>query len=226
MEINFEKAFTFVKEDPKWGRKIAIGGLLSAVALLVLCVPFMVLPFTTSVPLYVALLATCSVFAAAIMFALAGYPFGGIKTAVGHFLFILPVMFFSVVILLIFLGAFSLGSSILAMLITFIGFVLIFALIGLTTIYSLLYPLMSGAFAEDLNVFSYINFKRGWELLRENWLNYLILLLLLVAVGVIFHFAAMVLVLTIAGAILIPWLCFYASLVCADLVAQFVKTKK
>lgn len=36
MEINFEKAFTFVKEDPKWGRKIAIGGLLSAVALLVL----------------------------------------------------------------------------------------------------------------------------------------------------------------------------------------------
>ena len=125
MEINFEKAFTFVKEDPKWGRKIAIGGLLSAVALLVLCVPFMVLPFTTSVPLYVALLATCSVFAAAIMFALAGYPFivinnrinnkeeilpcwkeffrivfGGIKTAVGHFLFILPVMFFSVVILL------------------------------------------------------------------------------------------------------------------------------
>ncbi len=251
MEINFEKAFTFVKEDPKWGRKIAIGGLLSAVALLVLCVPFMVLPFTSSVPLYVALLATCSVFAAAIMFALAGYPFivinnrinnkeeilpcwkeffrivfGGIKTAVGHFLFILPIMFFSVVILLIFLGAFSLGSSILAMLITFIGFVLIFALIGLTTIYSLLYPLMSGAFAEDLNVFSYINFKRGWELLRENWLNYLILLLLLVAVGVIFHFAAMVLVLTIAGAILIPWLCFYASLVCADLVAQFVKTKK
>lgn len=250
MEINFENAFTFVKEDSKWGRKVAIGGLLSAVALFVLCVPFMVLPFTSSVPFYVALLATCSVFAAAIMFALAGYPFmvihnrihgneeilpcwkeffrivfAGIKTSVGHFLFVLPVLFFAVVILLIFLGALSLGTSVLSMLIMLIGFVLIFALTGLTTLYSLLYPLMCGAFSQDMNVFSFINFKKGWALLKENWLNYIILLLLLVAVGVIFHFAAMVLVLTIAGAVLIPWLCFYASLVCADLVAQFVKTK-
>ena len=137
----------------------------------------------------------------------------------------LPVLFFAVVILLIFLGALSLGTSVLSMLIMFIGFVLIFALTGLTTVYSLLYPLMCGAFSQDMNVFSFINFKKGWALLKENWLNYIILLLLLVAVGVIFHFAAMVLVLTIAGAVLIPWLCFYASLVCADLVAQFVKTK-
>ena len=250
MDINFEQAFSFVKEDPKWGKKIAIGGALSAVALFVLCIPFMILPFTSSVPLYVALLATCSVLAAAIMFALIGYPFlvinnrihdceeilpcwkdffsivfAGVKTTVGHFLFILPVLFFSLIVLLMFLGAFSLGTSVISVFIVFFGFVFIFALIGLTTLYSLLYPLMSGAFSEDMNVFSYVNYKRGWELLAGNWLNYLILLLLLVAVGVIFHFAAMLLVLTIAGVILIPWLCFYACLVCADLVAQFVKTK-
>lgn len=250
MDINFEQAFSFVKDDPHWGRKIAIGGGLSAIAILVLCIPFMILPFTTSVPFYVAMLATCSVFAVAIMFALAGYPFmvihnrinnqeeilpswseffrivfAGIKTSIGHFLFILPALFFSVIILLMFLGAFSLGTSILAMLITFLGFVMVFALTGIVTLYSLFYPLMSGVFSENMNVFSYVNFKRGWELLKGNWLNYLILMLLLIAVGVIFHFAAMLLVLTIAGVILIPWICFYASLVCADLVAQFVKTE-
>ena len=250
MDINIEKAFSFVKEDPKWGKKLAIGGFLTTLLLLVLCIPFMILPFITSVPLYVAIIATCSVFTVAVMFALVGYPFlviynrihqneeflpcwknffniifAGIKVSIGHFFFILPVMFLFALIWLIFLGAVSLGASVLSIFIIFFGFVLIYTLVGLTTIYALLYPLMCGAFTLDFNVFSFINFKKGWALLKENWLNYLILVLFIVAVCLVFHFAAMALFFTVAGVILIPWLCFYASLVCAELVAQFVNSK-
>lgn len=92
-------------------------------------------------------------------------------------------------------------------------------------LYMLISYLMIGTFSRDLKVLSFVNFKSAFETLKKRWLNYLLLFLLIIAVGVIAQFAMLVLTITIVGAITLPWIVFYISLVSANLIAQYIKVQ-
>ncbi len=93
-------------------------------------------------------------------------------------------------------------------------------------IYMLSCMLMIGNFSVDMKILDFVNFKKAYAHIRDNWANYLILLLLLIALSLILQVGAFILALTIVGVIIIPAFMFYMYLVSADLVAQFMKTKR
>lgn len=251
MDINFEKAFSFITEDKEWKKKISIGGGLSLLTVIVFVLPFLATLFRASAPLAIGLLGISILLCTVIILALVGYPyqvaynrinnteeilpdwknFGvlvltGIKSCVGYFLYTLPLS----IAMLVMTGLFALGAigdnPSLKVLFLILGFTVIFVLMVLSFIYMLAYYLMMTSFSKDLKVLSYIDFKSAYRMLKNNWLNYLILFLLVIAVSVIMQFALMILFCTIIGIIFIPAMMFYLSIVNADLLAQFAKTQK
>lgn len=250
MEMDFEKAFSFITADKYWKKKIAVGGTLSLLSVVLFVFPFIFL-FAGARDAFLPLLIICFISNLFLILGLLGYPYivaynrinnvdeplpewcdfgkliaAGIKFIIGYLLFSIPLSI-----------AYGIGTSLFATAalisndsgkaaLSVLLFMLIFVIIALTFVYSLISLLMIANFAKDLKVLSFVNFKAAYCLIKNNWANYLILLLLVVAVNIILQLGACVLAITVIGLFFVPTLMFYTSLVTADLVAQFALSKQ
>lgn len=249
MDLKFEEAFSFVKQDKDWKKKIGIGGALSILAVILCVLPFLFLKVASASFIF-ALFVVCAVSNAAVIFALIGYPyvaannlinnseeilpewndfgkliFTGFKSSIGYCLYSIPLALAYVIILGLFACVAFVDDSIVKLAALIFIFLLIFIIAALSMLYMLISYLMIGTFSRDLKVLSFVNFKSAFETLKKRWLNYLLLFLLIIAVGVIAQFAMLVLTITIVGAITLPWIVFYISLVSANLIAQYIKVQ-
>lgn len=252
MNMNFENAFTFIKQDENWKKKLAIGGVLSLAAVVILFIPLLATLFgCKNLGLFLLLCLGCFVLDFLIYISIMGYTyivvhnrindkeeilpdwcnfgrnfFVGIKSLIGNGLFLLPIFIAGAMLLLSLMILSLLPPSGWSLLMACIFVMTIFILSLLGSFYMLASYLMMTQFSTDLRIVSFIDFKNAYSLLKGNWVNYLILLLLLMTVSIIMQIAGMVLICTIVGILLIPALCFYLSIVCADLLAQFAKLSK
>ncbi len=244
MKYDLENILTFVKNDENWIRKLIIGSLFIIASIVVWVIPFTALFFIPKISILLFIIAAfvCVIIGLAVY----GYSlqaahdyiknpetklpewadfwshvFVGLKAAVGSLLFYLPVLF---------LGAASLGLSIYLekqsetqemykILLQY------FNIIADTVyvVYMLFYSLFNANFIKDFNPFEFLNVSAAYKLLKNNVLNYLILALLILAVGVIGNIASVFLVLTIIGILLIPFVSMYIMIVCGVLTARFVQ---
>lgn len=250
MDLNFEEAFSFVKQDKDWKMKLAIGGMLSFLCVLLFVLPFLFVKALDNFSL-VMMFTLCFIVNVFLTLGLIGYPYAvannrinnretilpewsnftaliatGVKFLVGYCLFSIPLSIAYTVAMVLFMCMALISDEGAKVVFGILVFLIIFAIIALAFIYTLASYLMMASFSTDLKVLSFINFKKAWELMKDNWINYLILLLLVIAVSIILQFALIILSITIIGILLLPLLVFYTGLVNADLIAQFVKTKK
>lgn len=248
MEMDFEKAFSFITADKDWKKKITVGGTLSLLSVVLFILPFIFL-FAGAKNAFLPLLIICFISNLFLMLGLLGYPYivaynrinnvdeplpewcdfgkliaAGIKFLIGYFLFSIPLSIAYGLVTSLFAAALisnDSGKAALGVLL----FILIFVIIALTFVYTLISLLMIANFAKDLKVLSFVNFKAAYCLIKNNWANYLILLLLVIAVNIILQLGACVLAITVIGLFFVPALVFYLQLVTAELLAQFVKSK-
>ena len=88
------------------------------------------------------------------------------------------------------------------------------------------YFVFNASFLKDFNVFAFINIAKAYRMLKGCWKQYFTALLLILAVGVVLNIASIILVLTIIGVILIPFVFLYFQIVMMDITAQFVRIEE
>ena len=257
MDMDFEKAFTFISEDSQWKKKLAIGGGLSFLSMIALLIPlFLPVIFrgwlSLSIEGFLVSLVIGIIIFSVLNLAIFGYfsitahnrinnqenflpewsEFGrliiaGIKTIIGHVLCFLPFIFISGILFLIIVSPAVFHDNPISPFLTAIF--TIAGLFGYFVLYALLlifYYLLFGTFLKDMKVLSFLNFKTAISLVKNNIINYLIFWLLVVVISLIVQFVSIILIFTIIGILLLPWVMFYSFLVSADVIAQFVKTSK
>ena len=249
MKMCFEDAFTFVAADSQYKRKLAVGALLSILWVVLLFVPFSAV-FMGNIKISAILFLFCYFIDFLVFLYLVGYTycvannrinnneqilpcwcefkkifFTGVKASMGYLIFSVPLYIALSVIFLMFFGISFLPDGAVSVLFSCVFVVALLGILCLSVFYTLGCYLMMAVFSGDLKILSFIDFKSAYYLIKENWVNYLILLLLVIAVGIVLQIAAAVLMCTIIGIIFIPPLCFYSGLVTMDLIAQFAKTK-
>lgn len=254
MNLDFEKALTYVFKDPQWVNKLLAGtGLIYAI-LAVLLIPAAVFVFSDSAFVSGIVFLICYTVSFILSFALAGYiaetankrinyqnsllpdwsSFGqfiisGLKYFAGYFLYILPIIVLCLIFL--FLTGMMIGSAsfytgafntVIFLLMTLMGALVLMCFI-LVTIFC---PLMMSNYFKSLKTLAFVDFKGAFELLKNNAGNYFVIILLFIAMSILAQFVSSILIMTIAGVILIPFVYFYIYLVIAELCAQFVLSAK
>ncbi len=252
MNMDFEKSFNYITADKNWKSKLMTGGALSFLAFIILFLPLIFIKHLDFV-VFVSLLSVAFIISLILNFATFGYfaltahnrihnnenflpewkNFGkliaaGCKVVIGHVLFFLPFALIGGVILLVImfpeiLPDYHAISVLITLILIAAGLFAYFILYMLLVIF---YFLLFGSFLTDLKILSFLNFKKAAGFAKNNIVNYLIFWLLVIVVSLIVQFLSVVLIFTIIGALLIPWLIFYSYLVSADIIAQFVKTSK
>lgn len=250
MNLDFEKALTFISKDPQWGNKILAGSGLILAVFAVYLFPLMIM-ILGSVTLVMLTFLVSFVFSFILWMAISGYicetahrrinnpdeyilpdwtDFGGLiakglKYFCGYFLYILPLLIASMLFLTMFCFAMiSMDGHMNAM--SALSFVLLvlcgaisFFLYILTSIFL---PLGIANFVKDMKILSFVNLKESFSMLKDNVSNYVILLLLYIAIIMLANFVCSILVAIVVGLILLPIVYFYIYLVLAELTAQFV----
>lgn len=254
MNLDFEKALTYVFKDPQWVNKLLAGtGLIYAV-IAVLLLPAIVFIFSGSAYMSSIVFLICYAVSFILSFAIAGYiaetankrinyqnsllpdwnNFGqfiisGLKYFVGYFLYLLPVIILFLIFL--FLTGMMIGSTsfytgsfntFIFLLMTILGALVLMCFI-LITIFC---PLMMTNYFKNLKTLAFVDFKGAFELLKDNIGNYFVIILLFIAMSILAQFVSSILIITVAGIILIPFVYFYTYLVIAELCAQFVLISK
>lgn len=258
MAMDLEKSFTFITEDSEWKKKLAIGGGLGLLSVLIILLPILLTTLfaplvTIKFWLLLSLTTICIVISAVINLAIFGYfsitahnrihnkekflpewsDFGaliaaGVKTVVGHVLCFLPfILCGAIVFLLAVFPALLFENNLLSGIFSIISLAL--SLVGFFVLYALIiifYFLLFSVFLKDLNVLSFLNFKAAYGLVKNNILNYVIFWLFVIIISLIVELVSIILILTIVGIFLLPWVFFYSYLVSAEIFAQFVRTQK
>lgn len=254
MNLDFEKSLTYVFKDPQWVNKLLAGTGIIYAMLAVLILPAFVFIFSDSVYISGITFLICYAASFVLSFGLCGYiaetankrinyqnsllpdwsGFGqfiitGLKYFAGYFLYILPVIILCVIFL--FLTGMMIGSEsfhngtfniIVFLLMTLLGALVLMCLI-LVTVFC---PLMMSNYFKNLKTLSFVDYKGAFEMLKGNAGNYFVLILLFIAMSILAQFFCSILLVTIAGVVLIPFLYFYIYLVIAELCAQFVLISK
>ena len=201
MDINFERALTFVKNDPAWLEKLMMGAGLAILGLLLYAVPVL-LGLTQNPLIIVPTLGVTLFISFFIYMVITGYTyktghlrahdseyilpawnnlFGlfkiGMKALLGHILFLLPIilMFWLMLFLLTMIFAVH-EHTIFSIFLVSIEVMALLALIVLETILGIIYYLMMSIFVRDMRITSFIDFKSAWNLLKENAVNYIVFL--------------------------------------------------
>lgn len=255
MAIDFENALSYIGNDKKWGSKLLIGSCMLFGAIAILVIPFLIAILTSSVVGTIISLAITFVISILLCLSLSGYVMVagnqrinnpeneqlpewsdfwchvsvGLKYFVGYFLFFIPVVLSSLIFFAIF-GAFTMstasdkGASAAVLFIFIILFGALALFIYLLTMIFL--PLMMANFTKDLRISSFVDFKNGFAMLKDNIGNYLLLILLFIAVSILGQLICSVLCATIIGIVFLPVISFYIYFVIVDLLAQFVHTSQ
>lgn len=255
MKLDFEKALTFVAKDPAWVNKTLAGTGISFFIFAIFIIPLIVAAAFPKFPMAVIIvLALCFIFSIVMSCALAGYiaetankrinynnsilpdwkDFGrhcvtGLKYFIGFMVYCLPVVLVMLLFLLLYISS-SVSLLVEPPINNVLGSLLIFCtgllLFFVYVVLLVLCPLMMANFFKNLKIVSFFDFKDAFRMLKGNVSNYVVLLLLFVALNFIAQFLCMILAITIIGVIFLPFLYFYLYLVMADITAQFVLTTK
>lgn len=273
MSLSLTKAFTYVKKDPKWSGKILVGGILPLIPSII-STAFQLLEKSNSTAmagifLVLIMLLALMIIAITTGCLVSGYyvknikeridsndenlPLPewknlwqifilGLKYNVGYFLYCIPL-----ILVFIFIFLVTIPSAKENPLLVIPG-ILVAIIITILALYFL--PVMTVSFVKDLNVFSFVNYVRGANLLQNNLKNYITLILYIFLTGITVVAIVMLpfMLLSLLPILLIPsgmsnlavifgvlmvaltvfssFVQFYAMMVYSDLLAQFGKTKK
>ena len=254
MELDFEKALTYIAKDPQWVNKFLAGSGIILAALGVMIFPFASLLTGSSKSFCALMIMSCAV-SVVLWLAVSGYvcetahrrikntedytlpdwtDFGGLialgfKYSIGYFLYFIPVL----VVGLIFAGlCFFIGNPFAGFHHHMSGFsfgILVFAGAFLLFLYLLaviFLPLVMSAFFEDKKVLSFVSFDKAAKLIKGNVSNYVMLIILFIAMSILVSIITSILCVTVVGYIFFPLVYMYAYLVISELCAQFVVSSK
>ena len=246
MKYDLESILTCVKNDENWIKKLVIGSLYIVAIVMLIIIPILSIPLGLSGKNVLALFILC--FAGALVIGLATYgfclqaaqdylydpktklpewnnflslTFTGFKAAIGSILFYLPLIILDLIILVIvvFLVPDTKASKDIGTTTLVINVVMELLYWG----YSFFYCLFEGNFLKKFNLFEFLNFAQAYKLLKGNFLNYFILILLVCALSIILGTVSLILLLTIIGILLIPFIIMYTSIIGCILTARFMQ---
>lgn len=243
MNMNILKAFSFLKNDDQWVKKLLIGGLLMILPTVFNMLSHELRPNNNiSLALVIGLIVTglISIFTT---LAACGYygeimkdkiedgkeglplweKYGhlmlvGLKFYVGFFLCTLP--FAIIIMLLLFISGLS------TLIAPFAAPVFLVIALAITLLMSIVAILMTSNFGKDLKIISFVNFKEGAELVKGNFKNFVLLIVFSFCLFLIYGFLSFILTLSKIGIALLPFVTIYIMFVSADLQAQFTISKK
>jgi len=250
MKLDLEKAFVYIFKDPSWTNKLIAGAGIVTIMYLFSLLPVFVYIVSMSIPLMTISLFLSFVVIFFLNCAVSGFvaetankrinyrnsilpdwsKFGrlslsGLKYFIGYFLYSVPVLILVVLFLVLFvfylgqgLGIAGFNNTFVFMLMVLLGAIFLFSMV----LYSIFFPLMMVSFYKDLKIISFVDFKSAFTLLKNNHSNYFVVILLFIAFNILFQIICSFLVVTILGAVLIPFLYFYMYLVVAEVLAQFI----
>ena len=249
MNLDLEQAFTFLKNDEHWIKKLVIGAAIALFAIIILIAPCIFVCIAKSFTLKTAaMIVICTIIAGFCGLIVSGFAlktghllikdrntklpewkdyleflFIGFKSFLGSLMYYIPFLIFS------FCAGFAeiaLEHAVKIHIISnnaasFINFCT-------NSIYNLVYLLcilffiaVHINFLRDLNPFSYLNFVKAAKMLKGNILKYFIMVLVIFAVGLAFEIAGVICILTIIGIVVVPFIIIYIHLVSVNLMAQF-----
>ena len=197
MNLDLEQAFTFLKNDEHWIKKLVIGAAIALFAIIILIAPCIFVCIAKSFTLKTAaMIVICTIIAGFCGLIVSGFA----EIALEH----------AVKIHIISNNAAS-----------FINFCTnsIYNLVYLLCI--LFFIAVHINFLRDLNPFSYLNFVKAVKMLKGNIFKYFIMVLVIFAVGLAFEIAGVICILTIIGIIIVPFIIIYIHMVSVNLMAQF-----
>ena len=243
MKYDLENIFTLVKHDEQWIQKLIIGSLFIVAMIVLFVIPFISLAVVpiASLPLFI----ICLFAAAIIGLGLYGYFFKtaqdymnnpqtklpqwsdffsfvliGLKGALGSIMYNLPFIIFNLVIvgfLLIFKAD---NSKIFEVATHMVDVVMQLFYIA----YSLIYLVLEAVFIKKgFNPFQFLNFSEGYKMIKNNFIEYLILVVLYIAISTVLVACSFILFITIVGIVLIPFVIMYACIISFVITARFIQ---
>ncbi len=250
MNLNFERALTYISKDTNWIDKLLAGAGIILATFSVFLIPLFMVVTGSLKSVIFSFVAACIV-SSLLWIIISGYVCEtahkriqnqedntlpdwknftnlictGFKYFVGYFLYFLPFILVSLIFLFITVAtfghssfSFSAGGSMKFLSVVFCGACVLF--LYLLTIVFL--PLMMSNFFKEPKICSFVNFKQAYLLLKNNGVNYFVLILLFVALTLLFEVLFSVIVATVVGVVILPLVYMYFYYVIADLCAQFV----
>lgn len=250
MNIDFEKALTYIAKDPGWVNKLLAGAGILLSTFAVFLIPLFMYIVTGSVIIGGISFFLCFFLSIVLTLVMAGYfvqtanrrinfsnsflpdwndlghlTLTGLKYFVGHFLYFLPLMICSFIFCFALVYVMSHNSgfhvSAFALLTVFGAALLLFGILVF-----IFCPLMMANYFKTMKILSFVDFKEAFKMLKCNAGNYFILLLLFLAIEIMAQMICSFLFITVIGIMFIPVLYFYIYLVAAEVTAQFVLTAK
>jgi membrane protein len=249
--VNFEieKAFCFIKNDSDWLKKLLIGAGINLGAFLSMLICVFAVLFTRAfnvggfliavLPCALFLVAALGVYGFTLQYGqdrirnenaplpewkdFSSFLFTGFKACLGAWLYFIPVFALAGLSFIVQVSAKVHGgadSYTIASLVVNSLYNLFYL------IFLVFYFVFNASFLKDFNVFSFINIAKAYRMLKGCWKQYFTALLLILAVGVVLNIASIILVLTIIGVILIPFVFLYFQIVMMDITAQFVRIEE
>ena len=253
MDLDFEKALTYIARDSQWVNKLLAGSGIILAAIVVFIFPFAAILMGSVKSFSVMMILSC-IISVVLWLAVSGYvcetayrriqnredytlpdwtKFGelivlGFKYFLGYILYFVPLIVFG----LIFMGLFLLIGN------PFTGFhhisgfsygILVFACAVVLFLYILtliFLPLMMSAFFADKKILSFVSYKKAANLIRGNVSNYVTLIVLFIALSILTSIITSILCVTVVGYILFPLIYMYIYFVISELCAQFVVSAK
>lgn len=237
MGISLKQALVFVPQDPNWAGKVFIGGLL------LFCPTFAyVFPGIRRMifdPINYYLLALFIIFTVVLSLAVCGYFFKAIHNRIVHDKEMLPS--WKNISYYIFVGFKAYAGGFVFSIPFFIAFAILFSLAPMTlnkelipfiivasvihVIYTAFYVMLALKFARDFKMQSFFQVRKAFSLIKENIVNYVILVLYCLLLGLINLVVNSILINGQIFALLIPFVNFYVYLAYTDLFAQFELNK-
>lgn len=238
MGIDLKQALVFVPQDSQWVQKVFIGGLLLFFPTFVYVFPGIRRMIFDPINYY--LVALFFMFAITVFLAVSGYFFKAVHNRIVHDKERLPSwkhftnyvyvgfksyvggLIFSAPFILLQLALFSFAPMSFSK--EMIPFILTSGIIHI--VYTSFYVMLALNFAKDFKVTSFLNIKKAYALIKENIVNYVILVLYCLLVGLLNLIVSSILAEAQIFALLLPFVNFYIYLVYTDLFAQFASTNK
>lgn len=233
MSISLKQAFSFVPNDAKWITKILIGGLLLFFPTFVYVFPGIKRLVLDPINYYMLALFAMLVFVSSS--AVCGYFFKTVHNRIVHLNGHLPswkhFTYYIYVGIKAYLGGLILAIPFMLIMAVFafftpmtIGKELIpFALIALLlhVFYTIFYIMLALNFSLDFRINSFFNIKKAYSLIKNNLVNYAVLVCYCLVVAMINFVATVILLNAQIFMLLLPFVSFYICLVYTDLFAQF-----